>query len=202
MDFRILHSKRYQYMGFSVQIIAKPYVKRFIENTCGNPADLSKFPDLKDLFRRYLKKPNTRFDKTYDNELRGYTQTIDIVISEDDFYRCGWEVSRTDMIDFGREVERKAKFLMRNYVSLYFASRVPIKTAINRFQDMFGFTEEDWSYEAIKKDFYRNGHHNDIVRTDEIKKLTRSNILSIIDKIFLENLSHSLGQFNNVKLQA
>ena len=165
---------------YTVSIAVKPYVKRFLVIECGEPADLSVFPDLKDYFRKFLRKPNNRYRNKYRESICGYSETIDIAISEDDFYRYGWELTQTDTVSFGKLVEYKAKCLSRTIIGVSFALGFEIKSGINRFQERFGFTEEDWQYDTIKKDFYRNGLHERIDFDTEILKK--------IEKIILDNL--------------
>ncbi len=46
---------------------------------------------------------------------------------------------------------------MRSIVGMYHGVGFLYTISIRRFQERFGFLEDDWSFEAIKKDFYRNG---------------------------------------------
>lgn len=155
---------------FVVAIPVKPYVKRFIEVNYGLPADFSHDQDLSRLVNRCLKKPDTRYEKKYDQGICTYTETLEILISQDQFYRYGWEFSKTDVVAFGQEVESSAKTLMRSMVGVYHAIGLPINVSIEKFQTRFGFDEDVWNYQTIKKDFYRNGTKNPISFDDEIFK--------------------------------
>ena len=110
-----------------------------------------------------------------------YTTETTILIQSDDFYRHGWELSKADTIAFGRIVESRAKFIMRNIVSMYTAY-MSTKKAIFRFQEKFGYTENIWPYDSIKQDFFRNGAplHHDL----------NNEIVEKIENIFLDNLSN------------
>jgi hypothetical protein len=167
--------------NFTVTLPVKSYIKIFLEANCGAPVDLAKLPGLKLNFRRYLKKPSIRHDYKYENLPRIYKDTVAIIITEDDFYRYGWELTKTDIINFGKEIESIAKFFMRNMVGLDLCSGLPIKKSIEKFQATYGFSENDWSYETLKKDFYRNGEHLSVDFKNEISNK--------LQNIIMENLS-------------
>lgn len=169
-------------MKFTMTIPVKPYVRRFIEMNYGSPADIAKDVELYQWLRGALRKQNKRYDSKYPEI--NYQDEIDILISEDDFYRYGWELSRTDNVAFNRKMEARAKNFMRIIIGGYIATGLKHKVAINKFQIQFGFNEDTWSAESIKKDFYRNAPKEVIDFSGEI--------LSKIERIILENLS-SLG---------
>ena len=140
-------------------IYCKPYVKQYISQTFGNPADLSTDMELRDFFLHCLKSP--KFDHEYRRKEKPesaiYTQEVNIIISEDNFYRCGWALSKTDQMRFGRKIEKEVKQLMRTTISTKLAVCGQIKASIHFFQDHFNFPEDVWSYDSIKKEFYRKG---------------------------------------------
>lgn len=103
-----------------------------------------------------------------------------IIITEDDFYRYGWEMTRTDTVLSGRELENRVKFLMRNIVSMNM-TYMPQKNAILLFQENLGYQEEVWSFESIKKDYFRNAPENKVSFLEEITKKS--------ERIILANLS-------------
>jgi hypothetical protein len=166
---------------FYVNLQCKPYVKRFLEINFGNPADFTSDYTLKCMVRQSLKKPVTKDDKKYGSLSTRYTETLQIQISEDDFYRYGWELTKSDTVAFGREIEDRVKFMMRTLVAVNFSLNGSIKTSIFGFQKRFSFGEDIWPYDSIKKEFYRNGAHDLINFNDEI--------FNKIENIILENLS-------------
>lgn len=166
---------------FTLLLWTKPYVHHFLISNFGDPVDLSADARLYNLFRRCLRKPCRRRQSAYAQpKLIKYNQETKIIIPSDDFYRHGWEMNKADTVAFGREVENRAKFVMRSYVSMY-SAYMSQKEAILRFQDKFGFTDDIWTYEAIKQDFFRNGVH---VHHD-----LHNEIVEKIETIFLDNLS-------------
>jgi len=167
---------------FDIEILVKPYVRQYLINNCGNPADLSHLPKFQELFRKLVRKPMLRFESL---PMPVDSCYVRIVFSKDTFYRYGWEMTRTNMMRFNREIESDLKFVMRTYISSRAALGYTIAQCIRDFQDRFNFPEEVWSYEAIKKDIMRN--------TDGKRGNDVSNFLNDMDKkihqIFLENLS-------------
>ena len=149
-------------MKFNVTVPVKPYVKRFLENNFGNPVDFRNHPRENEMFKRMLKKPCIDEDGKYNDELQKYSHFVEIQISDREFYRHGWELSKTDIISFGKYYERNAKMQMRNIVSSYVSFGTPVYIAIARFQAKFNFEEEYWPYDSIKKDFYRFAANNEI----------------------------------------
>ena len=140
---------------FSVAIPVKPYVKRFVELNYGLPADFTKHPDVQKELRRCLRKPDTRYDRKFENKLSTYTQTLELLISQDDFYRYVWEFSKTDVVMFGKLFESTIKTRMHHVVSIYRGIGLSIKDSILKFQDHYSMEEEYWPYESIKKEYYR-----------------------------------------------
>ena len=165
----------------TITIPVKPYIKRFIEINYGLPADLSSSGELVKMVKRCLRKPNKRWDHKLCDKTRVLYETVEIIISEDTFYRYGWEISKTDTVALGKEFERRVKVFMRNIVGVNYALGLPINTSILRFQEKFSFPEDVWSYESIKKDFYRNGSYMKIDFENEI--------FNKINHIIMENLS-------------
>lgn len=149
-------------MKFNITVPVKTYVKRFLENNYGNPVDFRNHPRENEMFKRMLKKPNFGKEHMYRKELCLHVHTIEIVISERDFYRHGWELSKTDIVSFGKHFEKNAKWLMRSVVSTYISFGIPINIAINKFQTRFQLEEEYWPFDSIKKDFFRFKINNGI----------------------------------------
>ncbi len=147
--------KTYSPMQFNVTVPVKPYVKRFLENNYGDPVDFRNHPRENELFKRMLKKPCHDNEHKYTNELCKQTHSVEILISERDFYRNGWELTKTDIVNFGKYFEKHAKWLMRTVVSTYVQHGTPVHRSIMNFQTRFMMEEEYWSFDSIKKDFYR-----------------------------------------------
>lgn len=173
---------------FTVSIPVKPYVKRFLDINFGLPVDFTQNAHSHKHFQSLFKNPNTSQDKKYPDHICTYTEIVEVVISEHDFYRYGWELTKTNTIAFGKYYEERAKAMMRTYIGVNISLGVPINKSILKFQNRFVFEEEVWHYEAIKKDIYRNGKVELIDFNDEIFRK--------IEKIVLRNL-YDLGTLSH-----
>lgn len=168
--------------NFTVVFPCKPYVKRFLEQNYGCPVDFTKDKILYPDFRSKLEKKNFRYEKRYDSlKFTRYTQAVEIRITRDDFYRSGWELSKTDIVNFNRSIENRVKILMYNVVSSQMAFGISQTDSISYFQENYDFPEEVWSKESINKDCQRNLS----ISKNEIQ----NNLSKLIDKILLEKLS-------------
>jgi len=170
-----------KHQKFTISVPVKPYVKRFLEINYGSPVDFSKDPKALKTFRNLLRKPSTRFDTKYPDSRIYNKPEVEIYISEDDFYRYGWELTKTNITAFGKYFEENVKFFMRTVVGVYTGIGLPLKDSILKFQEKYGFDEDTWNYDSIKKDYYRKGHKFKI-NYNEI-------IIQKIDQLFLVNLS-------------
>jgi len=149
-------------MKFFAVIPVKSYVKRFLENNYGDPVDLSSYPNENILMKRMLTKPAFTYDSFYNLRPSVSKDFVSVLISSAEYYRYGWQLSKTDTIRFNKHYEIRAKQLMRMVVGNYISFGVPIFTAIEKFQSRFHMEEEYWPYESIKKDFYRFKTSNEI----------------------------------------
>lgn len=163
---------------FTIEVPCKRYVKTYIENNCGSPANLHLWPELRGEFRRCLKNKPWRRER---DPVAKYPDTVTIIIPHDDFYRLGWELNTENILNFNRFAEVRIKMMMRQYIVVNNALGIPIAECIRNFQELFSFPESVWSYDAIKKDFDRNGQRVSFKPIREMR--------SAIKNIFLANLS-------------
>lgn len=174
----------------TVEIACKPYVKIYIENNCGNPADLKNLPHLHQVFMHALKRAPKRFDY---KKIANYHSSIRVILDEVDLYKYGWELTKTGIAGFNKSAEYKVKFMMRSFISLNESLDIPLKSSIKEFQSLFGFSENDWSYESIKSDYIRHGNQFQI---DSILSFKKE-----LQKILLCNLS-DLGTISNKYIES
>jgi len=167
---------------FSINLPCKPYVRRFLELNYGSPVDFTKDKTLYIEFRNKLER-NLKHNDVYYGKLKmcRYTSTVEIKITESDFYRYGWELSKTEMVNFNTVIESRVKIFMYIIVSTRLSFGKSLTDCVSYFQDKYGFPEEVWPKESIIKDCNRNltVTKNDIV----------DNISSLIDKITIAKLS-------------
>ena len=169
---------------FTVSIPVKPYIRRFLEINYGLPVDFSNHAFQNKHFRDLLAHRICHNDRKIPDQFSTYTENIEILICEKDFYKHGWELTKTNIVAFGSFYEDRAKFLMRQNIGISIALGIPLNKSINKFQQRFGFYEDVWHYESIKKDFYRNSTNTVLDYEDEI--------FSKMQNILLRNL-YDLG---------
>ena len=150
LNFELMNNEK-----FIVTVSVKPYIKKFIENNCGEPADIKMLPAIHTYMVTLLCKPSKRFERRINNNL--YSDQVDIAISEDEFNRYGWELTKTDTVKFNQRIEGLIKISSRLFISNNKKLGVPVARSIKEFQCLFDFSEDDFPYETIKKDFVRHG---------------------------------------------
>lgn len=187
-------------MKFNVTVPVKPYIKRFLENNYGNPVDFRNHPRENEMFKRMLKKPCYDKEHMYKQELCRQSHSVEIAISDRDFYRHGWELSKTDIISFGKHFEKNAKWLMRTVVSTYVSYGMAVDKSIATFQHRFNMEEEYWSFDSIKKDYYRLRDVNEInineyayLHLERIIRINMSNV-GVITNLAVKNHENSFAQ--------
>ena len=163
---------------FTCKVPVKSYIKSYIENNCGSPADLSELPEIQDFFLSSLRRPRYHRDK---QSKCNYADSIEIIISEDVFNRFGWQLSRTDTVRFNLRCEAFIKFNSRQFIMANNALGVPVSECIRQFQHLYNFSEDSFSYETIKKDFDRHGTKVSIKLLHDFK--------TELNKILLDNLA-------------
>jgi hypothetical protein len=132
------------------------------------------------MLREKLKKQSLRRETIY-NKFEKYKDEVSIYITQDDFYRYGWDLSKTDIVTINKFIEGKVKILLYTIVGSYVAIGIPLSESISLFQEKYKFTEDIWSRDSIYKDCIRNLE----VEKNSISK----ELFTMIDKICLDKLS-------------
>lgn len=140
-------------MPFTCQIPVKPYIKAYIENNCGIPSDLRQLPEVHEQFINSLKYPKFHRDS---QAKCNYGETIEVIITDDTFYRHGWQISRTDCIRFNQKCEALIKFNSRQFIMANASLGIPVHKCIREFQSKFLFTEDTFPFATIKRDYNRH----------------------------------------------
>lgn len=167
---------------FSIKIPCKPYTKRFLEMNYGSPVDFSKDKTLYAEFRNKLIRPFTKDDTKYQRfKMKNYSETVDIKISEADFYQHGWELTITDIVNFNCIVENRAKTFLYVIVTPRVAFGQSLTECVGYFQDKYNFPESVWPKESIIKDCQRN---LPIEKNEIMNKIS-----DLFDKISIAKLS-------------
>lgn len=166
-----------------ITIPVKPYVKQWIMANFGNPPNFRKNKADHDFLLSVLSKDPE--NGTINNNM--FSEQLIVFISMHDFERFGSSLSTKSINEFGKYYEKKAKAAMYITVATAEALGAKLKDAIFYFQERYGFTEDTWSYESIKKDFSRNAHR---------EKIDLEPIISALERIAIIN-HHKLGMLTD-----
>lgn len=144
-------------MSFTIKIPCKTYSKHYLEMRFGDPVNLVRDKVLYRQLILSLHKKSNKYRKRYESlAFSNYSQSVTIVIKRNDFYRHGWDLTRTEIVEFNQVVEIRAKELMKSYIAPRIAVGYNWVDAITEFQQEYGFIEDIWSFEAIRKECQRN----------------------------------------------
>lgn len=145
---------------YTILIPCKPYVKRFLYNIFGKPADLSANKFIYKYFVSLLDRQVHRNNKRAHFKQFGkmiYSEEVEIQFNEEIFERYGYDMNRTAVIDFNLFLEDYIKTISRMYILVSHEYCPELSKLIREFQDRAKFSEDDFSFETIKKDIQRNG---------------------------------------------
>jgi len=163
----------------------KPYVKQYLLANFNAPDEnwdeiinLSTDKELHEDFISRLGKQG-RWENKYKENTR-YTAQVPVEIRKDDFYRYGWSLSNTDIVRFGVRIERRIKQILFLYLDTNVCMGLPLSAAIRNFQNRFGFDDDSWSYDTIRRDYNRHSGK---------KEADNETIFNYVDKIILGKLS-------------
>lgn len=143
----------------TIIIPCKPYVKRFLVNSFGKPADLSFDRHVYKYFQHLLNRRVHRNASRSNFKQYGkliYHEEVDIAISEETFQRYGFSMHRQAVFDFNVFLEDYIKTIARVFILTCQSFGMKRTQAIREFQDTFGFHEDDYSTENILQDIKRN----------------------------------------------
>ncbi len=146
---------------FVIWIHCKPYVRRYLLQNF--KVHDSRWPELVDVrsdrelaafINGRLMKPSHRFDKR--NESRQYPSRVAVEISRDQFYRYGWALSASDERLLCRALELRCETLAKTFLSATYLYSGNLAECIRLFRRTFGFTEDDWQVDALRKMWLRD----------------------------------------------
>lgn len=172
---------------FFVWLPCKTYVKAWLVRNYS--ASDRKWPDGVNLSGNHilftalkdkLRKPSNRYDKRMEVNSK-YTERVPLEISEDVFYRNGWELTPTDINDINQRIEALIKMELRIFLEVHVMLMGNITKSIQAFYAYSGFSEATWPEESIRRYYYRNCRRNP----------SKNNVISEqISKIIMVNMSH------------
>jgi hypothetical protein len=188
---------------FTIKIACKKYVKVYLETMCGSPVDITQLPVLYREFKRGLRKVDTSpgislSQRSLLPPAIRFPELVVIIIPHDTFFRCGYEMNDEDCLFFNSIVEKNVKYIMRQYVALNSAMGVTVADAIRQFQQDFGFNDNVWDSESIKKDFQRNGKKVEMKSLKAVRKEIITNLLNdLIDLGTLAKIPYAWSKENS-----
>jgi len=152
----------------------KPYVKRWLLANFNRPDEkwseiVNLRPDkvLQKSFYNHLKRNYTPRGEDKDVSSR-YTESVAIEFTKNAFDRYGWQLSDRELIEFNNELEARVRLLLRSYAMAMRPLGVSVANIIKGFRNMTRITEDDWSYDSMRKDLLR---HVSVEKDVNYKKL-------------------------------
>lgn len=133
-------------------IPVKPYVKRHLENSFGNPTLMRRDSAIGKYFYSLLEGASDDGSDEY----KGYAETVTIHIPYHVFLKKGCVLTKASIIEFNNFVEDLIKMQMHSMLdTLIEVNGTEIKKAIDFYYESFNFDETVFPYETIKKSYYR-----------------------------------------------
>lgn len=133
-------------------IPVKPYVKRHLENSFGNPTLMRRDSAIGKYFYSLLEGASDDGSDEY----KGYSESVTIHIPYHVFLKKGCVLTKASIIEFNNFVEDLIKMQMHSMLdTLIEVNGTEIKKAIDFYYGSFNFDETVFPYETIKKSYYR-----------------------------------------------
>jgi hypothetical protein len=153
LKWLIFNCKTKQHQMFTVKIPCKPYVRRYIQTQFGTPATLDPDKVMAYFFRLLLQRKFERNEKNISLSL--YTSEVEVAFSEDVFNRYGHSLNKTAISQFNNFTEQYIKQQARAMIKGMIGYNDNLTQCVREFQKDFGFTEDDFPIDTIKKDIQR-----------------------------------------------
>ena len=146
---------------FVIWIHVKPYVAKYLlrnyrlyEPGWDALVDISKDKELSTFVDNSLIKP-CRWRDTMIKPKEGRSR-IAIEISKDKFYRYGWALTATDENRLNSMLENRCKNIAKIFLSTQYMWSGNLSKCIKLLYKTFGWTEDDWDIENIRKIWNRD----------------------------------------------
>lgn len=143
-----------------VKVPCKPYVKKFLISSYGNPVNVKKdkhiYKYLQKVLERKLHRNNGRASfKQYGKMI--YHEEVELVINKDTFKHNGFDLHREDVTDLNAIFEGHIKKIICVFIFALMSCGFKKINAITEAQKVFGFSEDDMSTELIIQACKREG---------------------------------------------
>ena len=141
----------------TITIPCKPYVKKHLVNSYGDPADLTGDRQIYRMFiwlinRKVFRNSKRIKDPEYGKKL--FYEEIKVEIKKQDL--PGEEINKAAFIEFNGFIEGFIKKIARTFIIALEYAGWKRSEAVKEFQSTFGYREEEYSRAAIKVDLKRN----------------------------------------------
>lgn len=175
---------------FVVWIWVAPFVRQYLLANFGvadeewpELVNVSSDTMLNSVFRYRLTKSSHRRDRQIEGRgtMRYRTCHVAIEIGRDDFYRYGWSLSLTDESYLATMLENRCRAMLIGYLQAAYLVKPVLSECIEDFYRLFGYDEETWPRDSIRKLWGRRSSVKDNDRQLEKK----------IGKIVLDTLSEN-----------
>ena len=138
----------------TLTVPVKPYIAAYLRREFGDPVNFSRQRGINQFFCALMDRNYRRYDKKLSTA--AYSSEVTISISRDIMLRHGFSLSTTSVIAFNSLLE----FIIKNRVRDVVRTRkvdagMKVAPAIRQLQIDFGFDEDTFPYETIKKDLQR-----------------------------------------------
>lgn len=139
----------------TLTVPVKPYIAAYLRENFGDPVNFSRQRGIQQFFCTLLDRNYRRYDKKLSTA--AYSSEITIEISSDIALRHGFSMSTTSIISFNSLMEFIIKTRVRDVVrTRKVDAKMKVAPAIRQLQIDFGFDEDTFPYETIKKDLQRS----------------------------------------------
>lgn len=183
-------------MDYTLKVCVKPYVKAYLENNFGIPADVREDWELWKLVELVLRASHLQIKKETvpillpESTSQCFGSLVELKITKDWFNRYGFRLKKRETLRLNAFLEKRIKFYSRSFIGYHHCLGMSVAESIRDFQKTFGFSEDVWPYDSIKKDFDRHGW--------TVGKKAVLGFRTEMSKIFLESLSETGTIFRSV----
>lgn len=144
-----------QEFATTLTVPVKPYIAAYLRKNFGNPVNFGGQRGVNHFFCALLDKNYRRRDKQLSTA--AYSSEVTIAITKDVMLRHGFSMTTTSIIAFNSLFEHIIKVRSRDVIKIrHKEAKMKVAPSIRQLQIDFGFDEDSFPYETIKKDIQRS----------------------------------------------
>lgn len=172
---------------FLVQFYVKPYVWKYLNDNFGiyslqHPHLVDLRPDPS-LYRRLIEGLYQSSGKVMATPTcMQRTEMVEVKVSFDTWQRYGWTLTEEADRQLNIMLEQRCKIMMLTYVSMLYGLYGNLARSIQEFYERFGYNDDIWSVEAIRKTWQREKILPKVSFLNEIKQQFSSFFLEKMSK--------------------